>query len=114
MLSLLLLSVIGAAGLVLVLRPQQLMSLASWDKIKRGFELAVRSLWLHKLRSFLSILGIIIGTSAVIILMALGEGSMEKALENIRRLGATNIIVKSVKPADDGSSQRRSFIASYG
>src|SRR5437764_4659468 len=114
MFTLLLLSVIGAAGLVLVLRPQRLMSLASWDKTRRSFELAVRSLWLHKLRSFLSILGIIIGTSAVIILMALGEGSMQQALENIKRLGATNIIVRSVKPADDGTSQKKTRVASYG
>src|SRR5205814_7582765 len=114
MLSLLLLSVFGAAGLVLVLRPQQLMSLASWDKIKRGFELAVKSLWLHKLRSFLSVLGIIIGTSAVISLMAFGEGSMQDALADIKRQGATNIIVRSVKPPDDSATANRSYVTTYG
>ena len=85
-----------------------------WDKSRRSFALAVRSLWLHKLRSFLSVLGIIIGTGAVITLMAFGEGTMQDALEDIKRQGATNIIVKSVKPADDSSSQRRTFIAAYG
>ena len=69
-----------------------------WDKSRRSFVLAVRSLWLHKLRSFLSVLGIIIGTGAVITLMAFGEGSMQDALEDIKRQGATNIIVRSVKP----------------
>jgi putative ABC transport system permease protein len=85
-----------------------------WDKSRRSFLLALRSLWLHKLRSFLSVLGIIIGTGAVITLMAFGEGSMNDALEDIKRQGATNVIVQSVKPADDASSQRRSFIAAYG
>ncbi len=85
-----------------------------WDKSRRGFVLAIRSLWLHKLRSALSVLGIVIGTGAVITLMAFGEGSMQDALEDIKRQGATNIIVRSVKPADDASSQRRSMTAAYG
>ncbi len=83
-------------------------------KGRRSLLLALRSLWLHKLRSVLSVLGIIIGTGAVIALMGFGEGSMHEALEDIKRMGATNIIVKSVKPPDDGSSQRRSFVANYG
>jgi putative ABC transport system permease protein len=85
-----------------------------WDKSRRSFVLALRSLWLHKLRSFLSVLGIVIGTCAVITLMAFGEGNMHDALEDIKRQGATNIIVESVKPQDDSSSQRRSFVAAYG
>src|SRR6059058_1614700 len=59
--------------------------LLNWDKATRSFVLAVRGLWLHKLRAFLSVLGIIIGTSAVIALMAFGEGSMHDALEDIKR-----------------------------
>src|SRR5947209_163616 len=70
-------------------------SLMTSSKGRRSFSLAIRSLWLHKLRSFLSVLGIIIGTGAVIILMAVGEGNMRDALEDIKRLGATNIIVRS-------------------
>src|SRR5436305_7227314 len=83
-------------------------------KAVRSFTLALRSLWLHKLRSFLSVLGIIIGTGAVIALMAFGEGSMQDALEDIKRMGATNVIVRSIKPPDDGAAQRRSFVATYG
>src|SRR4051812_49493841 len=89
-------------------------SLVLWDKFARALVLAVRSLWLHKLRSFLSVLGIIIGTSAVISLMAFGEGSMQDALEDIKRQGATNIIVRSVKPPDDSATSQRSFVTTYG
>src|SRR5438067_4796140 len=85
-----------------------------WDKARRSFTLALRSLWLHKLRAFLSVLGIIIGTGAVIALMAFGEGSMQDALEDIKSQGATNIIVRSEKPSEDGTTTQRSFVASYG
>src|SRR6187455_3078298 len=84
------------------------------EKTTRTLSLALRSLWLHKLRAFLSVLGIIIGTLAVITLMAFGEGSMHDALEDIKRMGATNIIVRSDKPPDDSSTTRRTRIATYG
>ncbi len=83
-------------------------------KLKRSVSLAVKSLWLHKLRSFLSVLGIIIGTSAVISLMAFGEGSMQDALDDIKRQGATNIIVRSVKPPDDSATASKGFVTTYG
>src|SRR3954465_12727740 len=84
------------------------------EKTTRTLSLALRSLWLHKLRAFLSVLGIIIGTGAVISLMAFGEGSMHDALEDIKRAGATNIIIRSVKPPDDSASARRTRVATYG
>jgi putative ABC transport system permease protein len=83
-------------------------------KARRSVLMALHNLVLHKLRSFLSVLGIIIGTGAVITLMAFGEGSMVEALEAIKRQGATNIIVLSVKPPDDATQQRRSWVAHYG
>src|ERR1700686_2899386 len=85
-----------------------------WVKWRSSFVLALGSLWLHKLRAFLSVLGIIIGTAAVITLMAFGEGSMQDALEDIKRQGATNIIIRSVKPPDDSITQRRTRVARYG
>jgi putative ABC transport system permease protein len=85
-----------------------------WDKGRRSLVLAIRSLWLHKMRAFLSVLGIIIGTGAVITLMAFGEGSMQEALDAIRKLGATNIIVRSVKAAENSATAGRSRVAVYG
>ena len=69
------------------------VALLGGTKTGRTVLLAVRSLWLHKLRASLSVLGIVIGTSAVIALMAFGKGSMQDALDDIKRQGATNIIV---------------------
>ncbi len=90
------------------------IKLLSSDKGRRGFVLTLRSLWLHKLRSVLSVLGIIIGTFAVITLISFGEGTMKDALDDIARQGATNIIIRSVKPPDDSSTQRKANIAIYG
>src|SRR3989442_1366535 len=82
-------------------------------KAVRSFTLALRSLWLHKLRAFLSVLGIIIGTGAVIALMAFGEGSMHEALEDIKRLGATNNIIRGVKPPESNTTTQQR-VAVYG
>src|SRR5262249_11398081 len=86
----------------------------NWAKLQRNMSLAVKSLWLHKLRSFLSVLGIIIGIASVISLMAFGEGSMQDALDDIKRQGATNIIVRSVKPPDDSATAQKSWVTTYG
>src|SRR3984893_9399050 len=83
------------------------------DKGRRSLVLALRRLYLHKLRAFLSVLGIIIGTLAVISLMGVGEGSMQDALEDIKRQGATNIILRSIKPTDDVMTAARR-VALYG
>lgn len=72
-----------------------------------------KSLLLHKLRAGLAVLGILIGVTAVIWLVALGEGVSYQAQQQIKELGATNIILKSVKPSTSSSSGR-SFIVEYG
>jgi putative ABC transport system permease protein len=87
---------------------------ANTAKFRRSVSLAIKSLWLHKLRSFLSVLGIIIGTCSVIALMSFGEGSMQDALDAIKRQGATNIVVRSVKPPDDSSTASRGFVTTFG
>jgi len=64
----------------------------------RPWVLGVKSLYLHPMRSILTVLGIFIGVASVIWLLAIGEGISAKAQEEIARLGATNIIVSSVEP----------------
>jgi putative ABC transport system permease protein len=78
--------------------------------------LGLNNLRLHKLRSVLTSLGIILGVAAVIVMVSIGEGNKQAALRDIQALGATNIIVRSQKPPESnnlGSSQR-AVVASYG
>ena len=85
------------------------------DSFVRSFRLGIYSLLLHKLRSGLAILGILIGITAVIWLVAMGEGVSQQAQDQIKDLGATNVIVRSVKPAVQGSNSGGSgFFLEYG
>jgi putative ABC transport system permease protein len=79
----------------------------------RTWQLGVKSLLLHPLRSLLTVLGIFIGVSSVIWLLAIGEGISQKAQEQIASLGATNIIVRSKKPPSEVTAGSRGDIA-YG
>jgi putative ABC transport system permease protein len=55
------------------------------------FKVAIRAIFSNKFRSFLSMLGIIIGVAAVIIMMAIGQGSKESVRANLSQMG-TNVI----------------------
>jgi len=73
----------------------------------RTWQLGIKSLLLHPLRSLLTVLGIFIGVASVIWLLAIGEGISQKAQEQIAELGANNVIVRTIKPpseAMEGSS----------
>jgi putative ABC transport system permease protein len=79
------------------------------------FLLGLKNLRLHKLRSLLTALGIIIGVAAVIIMVAIGEGSKQQALEQLKQLGAENILVRSKKPPESSdSSSKQQRILDYG
>ena len=61
-------------------------------------ELGIKNLLLHKLRSLLTTLGVILGVTSVIVMLAIGEGSKHEALELIRQMGASNVIIRSIRP----------------
>jgi len=67
----------------------------------RTLQLSVKSLWMHPLRSTLTVLGIFIGVSSVIWLLAIGQGIGRAAQEQIASLGALNVIVRTIKPGSD-------------
>jgi putative ABC transport system permease protein len=71
----------------------------------RIWTVSAKNLVLHPLRSSLTVLGIFIGVSSVIWLLAIGEGISVKAQQQIESLGATNIIVRTVKPAGEEAGQ---------
>ena len=63
--------------------------------ILETFRQALQNVWSNKLRTFLTMLGIIIGVMAVIVIVGLGNGMMEKMKESFAELG-TNTITVSV------------------
>ena len=71
------------------------------NRLFRTVRLGISSLMLHKLRSLLTTLGVLFGTSSVIAMLAIGEGASSEAQEQIRRLGSQNVILRSVKPKED-------------
>ncbi len=85
-------------------------------KLVRNIRLGIKTLLLHKLRSFLTMLGVLFGVGSVVAMLAVGEGASKEALEQIRKLGSTNIIVTSIKPAEDESGSTRSpfSVVMYG
>src|SRR3989441_13272897 len=97
-------------------RPRPRLSLAA-EPLKRTVRLGLRSLWLHRLRSLLTVLGIVFGVCSVIAMLAIGEGASFEAQEQIKNLGSQNIILRSVKPpeqqkvSDQGS---QSYVLQYG
>jgi putative ABC transport system permease protein len=79
------------------------------------FILGIKNLRLHKLRSLLTALGIIFGVAAVIIMVAIGEGSKQRALAQLKQLGARNILVRSKRPPESNdASSRAQRVLSYG
>src|ERR1700761_9209951 len=70
-------------------------------RVWKSLVLGMKSLLLHKLRSGLTVLGIVFGVAAVIAMLAVGEGASRKAQREFQELGATNIIVRSMKPTEE-------------
>jgi putative ABC transport system permease protein len=89
--------------------------LFSPSRIFRDIKLGIKNLLMHKLRSFLTMLGLVFGVGSVIAMLAVGEGASAEALEQIRKLGSRNIIISAQKPASEQTATNvRSFISIYG
>jgi len=85
------------------------------SKIYRNIGLGIKNLLLHKLRSFLTMLGVVFGVGSVIAMLAVGEGASKEALDQIRKLGSNNIIVSSIKPVEEEAAQNvRVRMSIYG
>jgi putative ABC transport system permease protein len=85
------------------------------SKLYRMLRLGIKSLLLHKLRSGLTMLGVVFGVGAVVAMLAVGEGASRKALAEIKALGSNNIILTSKQNADDqAASGSSSMVKTYG
>ena len=63
------------------------------DRSVEALRMALRAMIAHKMRTFLTMLGIIIGIASVVSVVALGQGSQQTVLDNISSIGTNTINV---------------------
>ena len=78
------------------------------------FRAAFRSLLMHKLRSLLTVLGLVFGVASVIIMLAVAEGASRQVQDRIASLGVNNVIVRSIQPTDDDKDGIVSSTLAFG
>ncbi len=95
------------------IKPSQVQSIKeqiSWsfykDQFMESFRMSVQAILAHKMRSLLTMLGIIIGIASVVSVVALGRGSQEKILEDINSMGTNTISIYPGKGFGDRRSNR--------
>lgn len=96
------------------------------QRLGNAFSMAIISMAMQRMRTFLTMLGIIIGIASVVLVIALGKGSTEKILENINAMGTSTLTiypgtgfgdrksmsVRSLRPSDVEVLKQQSFIHS--
>ncbi len=96
------------------------------DRFVEAFQMALLAMNAHRLRTFLTMLGIIIGIASVVAVVALGEGSRQQVLKNISSIGTNTIEifsgsgfgdtrasrVRTLVPADAEVLARQSYVDS--
>lgn len=66
---------------------------AALSRVGEAFGMALRAMGSHRLRTFLTMLGIIIGIASVVGVVALGQGTQSQVLENISAIGTNTVTV---------------------
>ncbi|NNG74885.1 MacB family efflux pump subunit [Acinetobacter sp. ANC 4277] len=86
------------------------------DRLGEAFRMALLAMNAHRMRTFLTMLGIIIGIASVVSVVALGNGSQKKILENISSLGTNTITVYQGRGFGDNSktSQAKTLVPADG
>ncbi|MBD9537068.1 MacB family efflux pump subunit [Stenotrophomonas sp. STM01] len=79
---------------------------AARDRFLEAFRMALLAMNAHRLRTFLTMLGIIIGIASVVSVVAMGNGSQQEILKNISALGTNTIDVYPGKGFGDMRSAR--------
>ncbi|MFM7159340.1 MAG: ABC transporter permease [Planctomycetaceae bacterium] len=74
--------------------PAQAVVPSAWFPLPRGLKTAARAILRNKLRSGLTMLGIVIGVAAVIAMMEIGRGSNDAIQKTIASMGANNLLVQ--------------------
>ncbi|MGO2213193.1 MacB family efflux pump subunit [Psychrobacter alimentarius] len=75
------------------------------DRLLEAFKMSLLAMRAHKMRTLLTMLGIIIGIASVVSVVGLGKGSQEQILTNISSLGTNTITVRDGYPYGDPRRQ---------
>ena len=79
-------------------------------ELSESLAMSIGAIKAHKLRSFLTMLGIIIGITSVICVVALAKGSQESIIESINKIGTSTIQINSGRgPGDRNSAKVKRF-----
>jgi putative ABC transport system permease protein len=85
------------------------------NRFVRNIWLGIENLLLHKLRTLLTMLGVIFGVGSVVAMLSVGEGASIEIRNQIRKIGSNNIIITSMKSKDEtAASTQRSYMSIYG
>ncbi len=76
------------------------------------FHICIKSFKTHKLRSFLSALGVFFGVGAVIGMLSIGEGAKQEVLNLIKMMGEKHIILKASKSFKENNKEENKIF--YG
>ena len=93
----------NAAGVTQAVKPTRM---ASWDRYVEALKMALLAMSTHRLRTFLTMLGIIIGIASVVSVVALGEGSQREILKSISSMGTNTIDIRPGSGFGDRRSAR--------
>ncbi|MDX7756850.1 MacB family efflux pump subunit [Aeromonas hydrophila] len=78
-----------------------------WDRYREAARMALHAMLAHRMRTFLTILGIIIGIAAVVSVVALGQGARAKVIDQINAMGTNTI---DIFPGKDWGDEKAASI----
>nr|AGC14256.1 putative type I secretion ATP binding protein EtsB [Escherichia coli O25b:H4-ST131] len=96
------------------------------DRTRESMQMALKAMKTHRLRTTLTMIGIVFGIASVVTVVALGEGARQETLEEIKSLG-TNVVsiypgqdlfddsiesIRTLVPADANALAKQGFIDS--
>ncbi|NUO03239.1 MAG: ABC transporter permease [Saprospiraceae bacterium] len=84
------------------------------NRIFFHLRLALEGINANKLRAFLTALGIVFGVGAVIAMLAIGTGAKQAILDQMKLIGANNIVIKSVIPSEDDEDNNKANQSAAG
>lgn len=76
------------------------------ERFRETFVMALLAMNAHRMRTFLTMLGVIIGIGAIIAMVALGNGTREKILENFKSLGSNTLSIFPGKSFSDPQAEK--------